>query len=105
MSLANRTGQMDRMREFQRTRVQTNTSGTYVWTFPTAYAVGIIPNVQITVEDPTPGAVWNQQITALSNTSVTVQINKTTAVTVLGVSVLGVVANPQAHVHLTAVNP
>lgn len=84
----------------QWTRAQTNTSGAYTWTFPTAFAS--TPVVSITVEDNT-SASWNHQITAISTTSVTVQLVKTTAVTVVGVSVLGVAASPQAYVHLTAI--
>lgn len=88
----------------QRTRALTNTSGAYTWTFPNAYGSGVVPIVDIAVEDAT-SATWNHQITAISNTSVTVQLQKTTAVTVLGVSVLGVAATPQAYIHLTAVAP
>jgi len=91
--------------EIQRIRAQTNTSGALTWTFPIAYGAGVIPNVQISVEDGTAGAIWNQQITAVSNTSVTVQITKTTSVSVLGVNVLGVAASPQAYVHLTVTPP
>jgi hypothetical protein len=89
----------------QRIRAQTNTAGVLTWTFPVAYDPGVIPNVQISVEDGTVGAIWNQQITALSNTSVTIRITKTTSVSVLGVNVLGVAANPQANVHITVTSP
>ncbi len=89
----------------QRIRAQTNTSGTYTWTFPTAYGTGITPVVGVTVEDSTAGNIWNHRITAISNTSVTIQLDKSTAVTVLGISVLGIAANPQAYVHLTAIAP
>lgn len=88
----------------QRTRATTNTSGVFSWTFPSAYGTGVIPIIEMTVEDNS-AATWNHQITAISNTGVTIQLTKTTAVTVLGVSVLGVAATPQAVVHLTAVAP
>lgn len=88
----------------QRTRATTNTSGVYAWTFPSAYAGGVIPIVEITVEDSS-ASTWNHQITAISNTGVTIQLTKTSAVTVLGVSVLGIAATPQAVVHLTAIAP
>lgn len=89
----------------QRTRAQTNTSGVLTWTFPSAYGGGVTPIISLTVEDATAGVTWNDQITAISNTSVTIQLTKTTAVTVLGISVLGVAATPQAFVHLMAVAP
>lgn len=89
----------------QRTRAQTNTSGVLTWTFPQAYGSGVTPIVSATVEDATTGVTWNQQITAISNTSVTIQLTKTSVVAVLGVSVLGVAATPQAFVHLVALAP
>ena len=89
----------------QRLRAQTNTAGVLTWTFPTAFRTGIIPVISLTVEDGTAGVTWNEQITAISNTSVSIQLTKTTAVTVLGISVLGVAATPQAFVHLTAIAP
>lgn len=88
----------------QRIRAQTSTTGAYTWTFPVAYGTGIIPVVEISVEDNS-GAQWSHNITALTNTSMTIQLTKTTAVTVVGISVLGIAATPQAYVHLTAVAP
>lgn len=88
-----------------RMRAQTNTSGVYVWTFATPFASGVIPVIGLTVEDAVAGVTWGHQITALTNTSVTVQLSKSTAVTVLGISVLGVATTPQAYVHLTAIAP
>lgn len=88
----------------QRVRAQTNTSGVYTWTFPSAYGSGTTPVISLTVEDGT-SSTWNHQVTAISNTSVTIQLQKTNAVTILGISVLGIAATPQAYVHLTAVAP
>lgn len=88
----------------QRIRVQTNASGAYTWTFPTAYGSGVTPIVSVTVEDGS-SAMWNHQISTPTNTSVTVQLSKTTAVTVLGVSVLGLATTPQAYIHITAIAP
>lgn len=92
------------IQSIQRTRVQTNSSGAYTWTFPSAYGVGVIPVISLDIEDGT-AAIWNSQVTAVSNTSATIQLTKSTAVTVLGISVLGVAATPQAYVHLTAIEP
>lgn len=89
----------------QRTRAQTNAAGALTWTFPQAYGSGVTPIVSVTVEDATTGVTWNQQITAVSNAGVTIQLAKTTVVAVLGISVLGVAATPQAFVHMVAVAP
>ena len=87
-------------------RVQTDTAGRYAWTFPAAFPVGVLPVVQITVQDTSAGS-FNHKITALSNTGVTIQLVKTTAVNPvgLGVTLLGIDTNPQAVVHLTAMAP
>lgn len=89
----------------QRIRAQTNTSGVYVWTFPIAYATGIRPVIEIAIEESTAGAIFSSKITALTNTSVTIQVLRTNAVTVAGISVLGAAVGAQAFVHLTAVAP
>lgn len=88
-----------------RLRAQTNTSGVYVWTFSTPFASGTIPIIGLAVEDSVAGVTWGHQIISVSNTGATIQISKTTAVTILSISVLGIAANPQAYVHLTAIAP
>lgn len=89
----------------QRIRAQTNTSGVYVWTFPIAYATGVKPVMEVAIEDSTAGAIFSYKITALTNTSVTIQVLRSNAITVAGVSVLGAAVGAQAFVHLTAVAP
>lgn len=88
----------------QRIRAQTNASGVYVWSYPTAYSSGTVPVISLSVEDGSASS-WDHQITAISNTSVTIQLVKVTPVTILGISVLGVSSSPQAYVHLTATSP
>lgn len=87
-----------------RLRAQTNTAGVYAWTFPTPFPAGTVPVVGVTVEDATT-ASWNHAVSNVSNTGFTVTLGKTSAVTLLGISVLGVASNPQAYVHLTAAAP
>lgn len=88
-----------------RTRAQTNTSGVYTWTFP-AGTFSATPVIGVAVEDTSgSGASWGHVVTAVSSTSMTVQLTKTTAVTILGISVLGIASSPQAFVHLTAMQP
>lgn len=90
--------------EIQRTRQQTNSVGAYSWTFPTAYGSGVTPIISAVCEGAS-SSTWNVQITSVSNTGVTVQVTRTTPVTVVGVSVLGVSLSPQTYVHLTAIAP
>lgn len=85
----------------QRVRAQTDASGNYTWTYPNAYASGTIPVIGNTLEDGTANAITNIQITAISNTSVTVRVAR--SVPVLGI--LNFSTNPQVYVHLTAVTP
>lgn len=89
----------------QKIRVMTDTSGNFTWTFPTPYPTGITPVIQLTVEDGTSGTVWNHKVVKCTETYVQLQISKTTSVTVLGISVLGIAANPQAYVHINAGYP
>lgn len=92
----------------QRLRVQTDTTGSYTWTFPTPYAPGVIPVVSVTVEDATTNTVWNHQVVAISNTALTIKLNKSqvSVVALIGLSVLSVPAGgAQAFVHLTAIDP
>lgn len=87
-----------------RLRAQTNTAGVYTWTFPTAF--GAAPVVNVSVEDTSGGgASWGHAITAISSTSVTVTLTKSTSVSILGISVLGIASTPQAYVHLAATAP
>lgn len=87
-----------------RLRAQTSTTGVYTWTFATPFPAGTVPVVGVTVEDSST-ASWNHAVSNVTNTGFTVTLGKTTAVTVVGVSVLGVASNPQAYVHLTATAP
>lgn len=92
--------------QIQSIRAQTTTAGVYTWVFAKPYPAGVTPVVGLTVEDNSAGdPSWNHKITAISNTGVTVKLAKTTAVTLLGISVLGLATAPQAFVHLTATAP
>lgn len=91
----------------QRTRAQTNTSGVYTWTFPTAFGGGVTTVVQITVESSASGSVWNHSISSISNTSITVQLTRSQSslIGLLGINLLQVTGTPQAYVHITAIAP
>lgn len=89
----------------QRLRVQTDVAGNYTWMFPTPYGAGVTPIIMISVEDSAAGSSMAHRITAISNTAVTLQVSRTTAVTILGISVLGISASPQSWIHLAAIAP
>lgn len=88
----------------QRTRVQTASDGTYTWTFPTAYGAGVTPIIELMAEgDATTN--YQQVITAISNTSVSVKLTKLQDVTVLTIHVMGIQAAGATFIHLTAISP
>lgn len=86
-------------------RATTDSSGSYTWTFSKAFPAGVTPVVGLTPEDNTSGLTISHKITAISNTSVTIQLARQTSVSILGISVLGIASNAATVVHLTAANP
>jgi hypothetical protein len=89
----------------QRIRVQTNSSGSYTWTYPTAFGAGVVPVISVVAEG---GATvpLNVQISAApTNTSVTVQVLTLPSTSLLGIVVLGAPAGAQAYVDITATAP
>lgn len=84
--------------QVQRTRVTADASGNYTWTFPTAYASGQAPIVSVVAEDSS-GSLSNVQITAVSNTSVTIHAGKITS----ALGILSLASNASIPVDITAV--
>lgn len=80
----------------QRIRVQTNSSGTYTWTFPTPY--DSVPVINVVAEDATSNVLTNAQVISVSTTTVVVQARRVS--TILGI--LTLTTNPQVYVHITA---
>lgn len=79
-------------------RQQTDALGVLTWTFPVAYADGVVPVIGCAVEG-CDEAVWSTQIIAIDNKGAAVRLTKMSAV------VFGPLADPQAYVHLTAIAP
>jgi hypothetical protein len=86
-------------------RLQCTSAGALTWTFDTPFATGVLPVVEITVEDSSTGTIFDPRITARDNKSVTIQLYKSASVTVAGVAVLGAAVGAQAWLHLTATAP
>lgn len=95
---------LDSSPKIHRIRAQTNSNGELTWVFPSAFSAGVIPVIGVTVEDNS-GATFNHRLTAVTNTSVSIKLDKSSAVTLLGISILGIANNPQAYVHVTAMEP
>lgn len=83
----------------------TDANGLVTWTFNPPFAAGVVPVVEVTPQSSNATLSINHRITALTNTSVTVQLSASAAVTVLGVSVLGVQQPGVLSVHMTAGDP
>ena len=91
-------------------RVTTNASGTYTWTYPTAFASGVVPVISALPEGPNPvnGVEVNIQLVGTpTNTQCTIQVMRTSAITVslLGLTILQVATSVATNVHLFAVEP
>lgn len=89
----------------QRIRAQTNTAGVYVWTFPVAYGTGVFPIVNVTVESALTDPIIPKIV--VTNLAVTVTLIRQTpsVISLLGLTLFGSNASPQAYVHLTATAP
>lgn len=88
-----------------RRTLTTDVNGLVTWTFNPPYAAGVVPVVEIAPQSNNPNLSINHRITTLTNTAVTVQLSASAAVTVLGISVLGVQQPGVLTVHLTAGEP
>lgn len=80
-------------------RATTAAGGTYTFTYPTAFAAN--PIINIDVEDSSTDTI-TPKITAVSTTATSIALSRTSAVTILGISVLGVASNVATVVHICA---
>ena len=92
----------NKLDQLQRVRLVSDSSGLVTWTFAKPFPAGSTPVVAVTPENSTAGSNINHKITAISNTAVTVQLSMSSAVTLLGVSVLGVNVASSTPVHMDA---
>ena len=90
----------------QRTRVQTNATGDYTWTYPVAYAPGVIPVITAVSESASSTVPQGVQIVGVpTNTSATFKVINLPSTSVLSIVVLGAPTAAQAYIHLTAIAP
>lgn len=90
----------------QRVRVQTDSSGNYTWTYPSAYPSGVVPVISCLTESASSTVPQGVQIVGVpTNTSCTFKVINLPSTSVLSVVVLGAPAGAQAYLHLTAIAP
>lgn len=94
----------------QTTRVQTDANGNYTWTYPTAYAGGVVPRIEVVVETASGTAdVVNAQVNGTpTNTVAIIKVNRTqqSAVALLGLTILSVPGSVGAQwIHITSRAP
>lgn len=85
-------------------RATTDATGKFVWTFPTAFPTGVVPVLTVAVQDATT-VVAQAEITAVSNTSATIQVTRLNSISMGGVMLLGIDTSSATVVHLTAMAP
>lgn len=90
--------------QVQRAKATTDSGGAYTWTFPVPYGVGVTPIVQLTAEDGTAARI-DYKVTATSNTSASIQVNKATTTNLLGVVVLESTSTGAVSINLMAMTP
>ena len=91
----------------RRSRLQTAADGTLVWTYPTPFDAGVVPQIQALVETAMGVTdVVNVQLEGTpTNVSARIRVNRTTqnVVALLGLTILAVPSQPGVQwVHLTA---
>lgn len=86
--------------------ITTNTSGVATWTYSTPFAAGVTPVISATAQQAA-GVIAEVQITAVSNTSCSILVTRTAAITValLGLTILQIAGAASTNVHLTASEP
>lgn len=89
----------------QRVRAQTDASGNYTWTYPSAYGSGVVPIISVVAEGGSTVPLNVQIVGVPSNTSVTFKVLSLPSTSILGIVVLGAPAGAQAYLHVTAVAP
>lgn len=94
----------------QAQRQTTASTGLYTWTYPVAYANGVVPVIEVTCEGPDPqgGVTVNAQLEGTpTNTSCKIRVTRvaSTVVALIGLTILAVSASSATVVHLVAKGP
>lgn len=89
----------------RRARITTAYDGTYTWTYPTAFASGVVPIVGITAEGTSTTNYQHTIVGTPTNTSVSIKVTPVSDVTLLGIHILGIQTTSATVVHITAIAP
>lgn len=94
----------------QAQRVTTASTGLYTWTYPVAFANGVVPIIECAAEGPDPqgGVTVNAQVEGTpTNTAAKIRITRTasTVVALIGLTILSISTSVATVVHLTARAP
>lgn len=96
---------LDALVQVQRLRVQTDSSGNYTWTYPTAYGSGIVPVVTVVAEGSGSTLVNAQLVGAPTNTSAVIKVMNIPTVNLLSTLLAQGPVGAQAYIDLTVVAP
>lgn len=98
-----------RLGPIRRIRAATSPLGTYTWMFDTPFRAGIVPVIICLVESSFAGEMSTAHVTAVSETSAMIQVNRMVLTTVGvppdDVDVWGPAVSNEAFVHLAALAP
>lgn len=94
----------------QAQRVTTASTGLYTWTYPVAFANGVVPIIECVAEGPDPqgGVTVNAQVEGTpTNTAAKIRVTRTasTVVALIGLTILSISTSVATAVHLTARAP
>lgn len=94
----------------QAIRATTAASGLYTWTYPIAFANGVVPIVDCCAEGPDPqaGVTVNAQLEGVpTNTSCKIRVTRTasTVVALIGLTILSISTSVATVIHIRATNP
>lgn len=86
--------------------VTTSTAGAATWTYSTPFPTGVTPVISATAQQAA-GVIAEVQVTAVSNTSCSILVTRTSAITVslLGLTILQIAGAASTQVHVTAIAP
>lgn len=91
--------------EIQKSRAQTDASGNYTWTYPSAYGGGIVPIIGVVPEGGSTVPLNVQIVGTPTNTAVTFKVLSLPNISILGIATLGAPTGTQAYLHMTAIAP
>ncbi len=91
--------------KIQRLRAATDVNGNYSWKYDIAYNSGVIPIVQVAVEQNNSTDLYDHKILVINNTGCIIKVLKSSVVSILSIDVLTSLAGSSCTLHLAAIEP